>query len=317
VSGTLGGVGGIGGLLARTDNNGSSYYHTDGNGNVTMLVDGSGNVLAKYLYDSFGNTLGMWGPLATANTYRFSSKEIEARTGDYDYGYRYYAPNLQRWLNQDPIGERGGINLYTYVHNNPINLFDPWGFDAFDDMGLSDARLNLAANKSGMAADLALYPGDSGNSSGANNPNGSSSSPCPGSGNKSPLYGGTFQVGLSLSGYLGPVHANWNVGLAIDMQGHGGIYDTITPPFTGYGGGESVSGSLAFAVSNGGSINDLAGPFGYGTGSLGAGLNGSLDGFSGQGSQRQTIVGGGFSAGLGEGGGAAAGINQTYIHPLW
>jgi len=71
--------------------------------------------------------LGMWGPLATANTYRFSSKEIEARTGDYDYGYRYYAPNLQRWPNQDPIGERGGLNLYGFVENDPVNKIDPLG----------------------------------------------------------------------------------------------------------------------------------------------------------------------------------------------
>jgi hypothetical protein len=82
LSGTLQGAGGVGGLLARTDNTGNTaYYHSDGNGNVTMLVDGSGNLLAKYLYDSFGNTLGMWGPLAATNTYRFSSKEVDLGRG--------------------------------------------------------------------------------------------------------------------------------------------------------------------------------------------------------------------------------------------
>jgi YD repeat-containing protein len=58
-SGTMSGAGGIGGLLARTDTNGSAFYHADGNGNITLLVDASGNQLAKYLYDSFGNPLGM------------------------------------------------------------------------------------------------------------------------------------------------------------------------------------------------------------------------------------------------------------------
>jgi uncharacterized protein RhaS with RHS repeats len=34
---------------------------------------------------------------------------------------------LQRWLNQDPIGERGGINLYGFVGNNPVSSIDPRG----------------------------------------------------------------------------------------------------------------------------------------------------------------------------------------------
>ena len=127
LSGKMQGAGGIGGLLARTDANGSTYYHADGNGNVTMLANSSGTVMARYLYDSFGNTLGMWGTLAVGNTYRFSSKEIDTRSGLYYYGYRYYEPNLQRWLNQDPIGERGGLNLYEYVGNSPVNAVDPLG----------------------------------------------------------------------------------------------------------------------------------------------------------------------------------------------
>ena len=127
LSGTMQGAGGIGGLLARTDGNGSTFYHADGNGNVTALVNSSGTVVAKYLYDSFGNTLGTWGSLAAGNTYRYSSKEVDVRSGAYYYGYRYYQPNLQRWLNRDPIGERGGINLYGFVGNGPINKFDAIG----------------------------------------------------------------------------------------------------------------------------------------------------------------------------------------------
>jgi RHS repeat-associated protein len=44
-----------------------------------------------------------------------------------DFLYRWYLPQLDRWLNQDPIGELGGLNLYAYVGNNPVNYVDLWG----------------------------------------------------------------------------------------------------------------------------------------------------------------------------------------------
>jgi uncharacterized protein RhaS with RHS repeats len=37
-----------------------------------------------------------------------------------------------KWLNQDPIGERGGINLYRFVNNNPVNLIDTDGREILD-----------------------------------------------------------------------------------------------------------------------------------------------------------------------------------------
>jgi len=52
---------------------------------------------------------------------------------------RPYDPNLQRWITRDPIGERGGLNLYGYVHNNPVNIVDPLGFEGNPISGLGDA----------------------------------------------------------------------------------------------------------------------------------------------------------------------------------
>lgn len=131
LSGTKENAGGIGGLLARTDGSGSAFYHSDGNGNITALINSSGVVQAHYLYDPYGNLLAKSGPLAEANVYRFSSKEYDRNAGLYYYGFRYYEPNFQRWLNRDPIGEVGGLSLYCYVGNNPLNLVDPYGEDAY------------------------------------------------------------------------------------------------------------------------------------------------------------------------------------------
>ena len=131
LSGSLQGAGGIGGLLARTDQTASapshSYYHSDGNGNITAMVSFQQNLVARYLYDPFGNTLAKAGSLADANSYRFSSKEWHAGSTLYYFGYRFYSPGIQRWLNRDPLGEAGGINLYRFDYNDPNSWIDPDG----------------------------------------------------------------------------------------------------------------------------------------------------------------------------------------------
>jgi RHS repeat-associated protein len=137
LSGSLQGAGGIGGLLARSQNSlpptpyyaVHSYYHADGNGNVTMLLNASQTPVAKYLYDPYGNTLAQSGILADANNYRFSSKEWNANSGLYYYLYRFYDTYLQRWLNRDPIQEWGGWNLYEFVGNTSPNFIDFFGTD--------------------------------------------------------------------------------------------------------------------------------------------------------------------------------------------
>jgi RHS repeat-associated protein len=108
LSGTVQGAGGIGGLLARTDAgllavgspSAHAFYHADGNGNITALLNLSQALVAKYLYDPFGNVLSQSGSLADANLYRFSSKEFHKNSGLVYYLYRYYEPSFQRWVNR-------------------------------------------------------------------------------------------------------------------------------------------------------------------------------------------------------------------------
>ena len=77
--------------------------------------------------------LGPFGELATPTgaaaelPFRFSTKYSDSETGLLYYGYRYYDPITGRWLSRDPIQERGGLNLYNFVGNNALNMFDPVG----------------------------------------------------------------------------------------------------------------------------------------------------------------------------------------------
>ena len=103
------------------------YYVTDGNKNVTALLDADGVRVAKYTYNPFGRILNSEGALAEINPFRFSSEYHDDETGLVYYNYRYYSPELGRWTKRDPIEEKGGVNLYAMVGNNPINRLDDYG----------------------------------------------------------------------------------------------------------------------------------------------------------------------------------------------
>ena len=135
LSGTLQGAGGVGGLLCWIEGRDGSpsrpfFPSYDANGNITDLVDTNGTVVAHYEYDPYGNTIAKSGDQADTNPFRFSSKYRDGETGFYYYGYRYYNPELGRWLSRDPIGEMGGANIYVFVANCPLCFIDPHGLAA-------------------------------------------------------------------------------------------------------------------------------------------------------------------------------------------
>jgi RHS repeat-associated protein len=106
--------------------NGTNYYYTrDHQGSVREMTDNSGSLVARYDYDPFGRrTLVSGTDLAD---FGFTGFYYDQATGLYFSRTRVYSPDLARWLTRDTIGEAGGINLYQYVRNNPINFFDPFG----------------------------------------------------------------------------------------------------------------------------------------------------------------------------------------------
>ena len=101
---------------------------------VVGLVDvESGQVVARYGYTPFGKTTYAIGPRADQNPFRFAGAYWDDETETYYFGYRHYHPRTKQWISRDPIGEAGGLNLFAYANNEPINQGpDVLGLALFD-----------------------------------------------------------------------------------------------------------------------------------------------------------------------------------------
>lgn len=153
LSGTVGGAGGVGGLLRTRAYSiaadgalvpGARYYPAyDANGNVSEYLDGSGAVAAHYEYSPFGRYTA--GGTAAALPFTFSTKYADLGTGLYYYGYRYYSPMLGRWISRDPLGEDGGEALYVFIGNAPVGSVDLMGLTTIGD--ILDAYFSVSSTE--------------------------------------------------------------------------------------------------------------------------------------------------------------------------
>ncbi len=165
LSHTIERAGGIGGLLARTAHSGANgvtlahaFYHADGNGNITYLINPDKTLGASYVYDPFGRTINSSiTALTSENSIRFSSKEMMASSGLYYYGFRFYDPTTQRWMNRDRIQEVGGLNLYGFVRNDSVDNIDIYGLCNYSKTGVGLVNIGRGIAKTVIGVNEAMF----------------------------------------------------------------------------------------------------------------------------------------------------------------
>lgn len=96
---------------------------TDTAGNASGCA--SGILCQRLAYDEYGQLSP--GVSGTGEPFQFTGRRFDVETGLYYYRARYYAPQLGRFLQTDPVGYKDDVDVYTYVGNDPGNSVDPSG----------------------------------------------------------------------------------------------------------------------------------------------------------------------------------------------
>jgi RHS repeat-associated protein len=107
-----------------------NLFSCNGNKNIIALLDKQGKMSANFAYSPYGKQTLRSGTAADECSFGFSSEYLDKETGLIYYNYRYYSPEIGRWLSRDPIGELGGYNLYAMLSNKTVNKTDLNGYMA-------------------------------------------------------------------------------------------------------------------------------------------------------------------------------------------
>ena len=118
--------------IAFIENQKLYYYHLDHLGTPQEVSDHQGNIVWSGNYRAYGS-LAVAQENAVENHLRFQGQYFDDESGLHYNRFRYYDPQVGRFINQDPIGLAGGMNNYQYVPN-PVSWIDPFGLTCKDEL---------------------------------------------------------------------------------------------------------------------------------------------------------------------------------------